>query len=71
MDRGHTCDSLRLYEGFAWYVPSHMRPFLFGCHISFCYVFALKAVRGHDFWPHLEMCPERSDLLPLYSTMEP
>ena len=22
-------------------------------------------VRGHYFWPYLEMCPEQSDLLPL------
>ena len=26
--------------------------------------FALKGMRGHDFWTHLEMCPEQSDLLP-------
>ena len=63
MDRGHTCDNLGSYEGFTWYVPSHMRPFLFGYHVSFCYFFALEVVRGHDFWPHLEMCQEQSDLL--------
>ena len=38
---------------------------MFGCHISFCYIFVLKVVRGHDFWKHLEMCPEWTDLLPL------
>ena len=31
------------------YVPSHVGPFLFGCHISFCCFFALKVMRGHDF----------------------
>ena len=42
-----------------------MSPFLFGYHISFCYFYALKVLRGHDFWPHLEMFPEWSDLFPL------
>ena len=42
-----------------------MRPFFFGCHISFCYFFSLKVVRGDDFWPHLEMCTNGSDLLPV------
>ena len=41
-----------------------MRPFLFGCHISFCCFFALKVMRGHDFWTHLKMCLELVDLLP-------
>ena len=56
--RGHTCHNLGSHEGCTQYVLSHMRPFLFGYHISFCYVFAVEVVRGHDFWPHLEMCPE-------------
>ena len=46
-------------------MPSHMRPFLFGCHISFCCFFALKMMRGHDFWTHLKMCVVIFDLLPL------
>ena len=33
--RGHIGHDLESYEGFAWYVPSHVRPFLFGCLISF------------------------------------
>ena len=41
-----------------------MRPFLFGCHISFCLFFALKVMRGHDFWTHLKMCVIIFDLLP-------
>ena len=52
------CDKWGSYKGFTWYVPSHMRQFLFGCHISFCYFFALEVMRGHDFWPHFEMYPE-------------
>ena len=59
--RGHNLGS---YEGFAWYVPSHMRPFLFGCHISFCCFFALKVMRGHDFWTHLKMGVVIFNLLP-------
>ena len=42
-----------------------MRPFLFRYHISFYYFFALKVVRGNDFWTHLEMCWWIFDLLPL------
>ena len=38
--------------------------FVFGCHISFCCFFALKVVRGHDFWTHLQTCTELVDLLP-------
>ena len=64
MGRGHIGHDLGSYEGFAWYVPSHMRPFLFGCHISFCWFFALEVVRGHDFWTHLQMCTELVDPLP-------
>ena len=41
-----------------------MRPFLFGCHISFCCFFALKVMSGHDFWTHLKMCVVIFDLLP-------
>ena len=63
--RGHIGHDLGSHEGFAWYVLSHMRPFLFGCHISFCFFFfALKVVRGYDFWIHLKMCTELVDLLP-------
>ena len=60
-----TCHNLGSYEGFTQYVVSHMRPFLFGYHISFCYLFALKLVSGHDFWTHLKMCVIIFDLLPL------
>ena len=64
MGRGHIGHDVGSYEGFTWYVPSDMRPFLFGCHISFCYFFALEVVRGHDFLTHLQMCMELVDLLP-------
>ena len=57
--------NLGSYECFTQYVPSHMRPFLFGCHISFCYIFMLKEVRRHEFWTHLKMCMIIFDLLPL------
>ena len=43
---------------------SHMRPFLFGCHISFYWFFALEVMRGHEFWTHLQTCTELVDLLP-------
>ena len=62
--RGHRCDSMGSYEDFTWYVSSHMRPFLFGCHISFCCFFALEVTRGHDFWTHLKMCVIIFDLFP-------
>ena len=65
MGKGQTDHNLGSHEGFTQYVPSHMRPFLFGYHISFCYFFALEVVRGHDFWTHLKMCMELVDLLPL------
>ena len=42
-----------------------MRPFLFGCHISLCSIFALEEVRGHEFWTHLKMFMITFDLLPL------
>ena len=64
MGRGHIDHDMRSHEGFSWYVPSHMRPFLFGCHISFYWFFALEVMRGHDFWTHLQTCPELVDLLP-------
>ena len=64
MGRGHRCDNVGSYGDFTWYVSSHMRPFLFGCHISFCCFLALELVRGHDFWTHLQTCPELVDLLP-------
>ena len=51
-------------QDFTWYVPSHMRPFLFGCHISFYWFFALEVMRGHEFWTHLQTCLELVDLLP-------
>ena len=53
MGRGHIDHDMGSHEGFSWYVPSHMRPFSFGCHISFCLFFALEVTRGHDFWTHL------------------
>ena len=62
--RGHISHDLGSYEGFAWYVLSHMRPFLFGCHISFCCFFALEVVRGRDFLTHLKMCVVIFNLLP-------
>ena len=46
VSRGHIGHNLGSHESFAWYVLSHMRPFLFGCHISFCCFFALKVVRS-------------------------
>ena len=64
MHGGHTCHNWVSFEGFTYYVPSHMRPFLFGYHISSCYFFALEVVRGHDFWTHLKMCVIIFDLLP-------
>ena len=68
MGRGHTGHNLGSYEGFTLYVPSNMRPFLFECHISFCYFFALEVVRDHNFWTHLETCTELFDLLLLTLT---
>ena len=64
MGRGHIGHDMGSHEGFAWYVLSHMRPFLFWRHISFCWFFALEVIRGHDFWTHLQMYPELVDLLP-------
>ena len=57
------CNNLGSYEGCAQYVLSHMRPFLFECHISFCYIFAVEEVRGHEFRRHLKMCIVTFDLL--------
>ena len=53
------------YEGFTQYVLSWMRPFLFGCRISLCSIFAVEEVRGHEFWTHLKMCVLIFDLLEL------
>ena len=64
MGGGHTGYDLESYEGFAQCVLSHMRPFLFGYHISFCYFFEPKVVRGHNFWIHLKMCVIIFNLLP-------
>ena len=64
MGRGHIGHDIGSHEGFSWYVLSHMRPFLFGCHISFYWFFALKVMRGHYFWTHLQMCPKLVELLP-------
>ena len=64
MGRGHIDHDMGSHEGLSWYVLSHMRPFLFGCHISFCLFFALEVMRGHDLWTHLQTCPESVDLLP-------
>ena len=63
MGRGDTCHNLGSYEGITQYVPSHMRPFLFGYLISFCSIFAVEEVRGHEFWTHLKMCALIFDLL--------
>ena len=64
VDRGHIGHDSRSYEGFAWYVPSHMRSLLFRCHISFCCFLALEVMRSHDFWTHLKMYVIIFDLLP-------
>ena len=53
------------HMSFTQYAPSHMRPFLFGYHISFCYIFTVKEVRGHDFWTHFKMCGLIFNLIPL------
>ena len=63
MGRGHTGHNAGSYEGFTQYVLSHRRPFLFGYHISLCYIFAVEEVRGHEFWTHLKMCVLIFDLL--------
>ena len=63
MGRGHTDHDLGSYEGFIQFVPSHMRPFLFGYHIILCCIFALKEVRDRKFWTHLKMCVITFDLL--------
>ena len=65
MGRGDTCHNLGSYEGVTQCVPSHMRPFLFRYHNSFCSIFAVEEVRGHEFWTHLKMCALIFDLLPL------
>ena len=46
MGRGHIGHDLGSHKGFAWYVLSHMRPFLFGYHISFCSFFVLGSGEG-------------------------
>ena len=56
VSRSHTGHNLGSHEGFTQYVPSHVRPFLFGYHISFYYFFALEVVRGLIFghiWKHV------------------
>ena len=68
--RGHTCLNPGSYESFTQYVLSHMRPFLFGYHISLCYIFALEEVRGHEFWMHLKMFILIFDLLPFIMNNE-
>ena len=65
MGRGDKCHNLESYEDFIQYFLSHMRPFVFGYHISLCPIFALKEVRGHEFWTHLKMCTLIFDLLSL------
>ena len=64
MGRGHIDHDMGSYEGFSWYVVSHMRPFLFGCHISFYLFFELEVMRSHDLWTHLQTCTESVDQLP-------
>ena len=61
--RGHTGHNLRSHEIFTQYILSHMRTFLFGYHISLCYIFGLKEVRGCEFWMHLKMFILIFDLL--------
>ena len=63
MGRGCMGHSVGSYVSFTQYVLSHMRPFLFGYHISLCSIFALKDVRSHEFWRHLKMCAVTFDLL--------
>ena len=58
------------YESFTQYVPSHMRPFLFGYDISLCYIFALEEVRGHEFWMYLKVFILIFDLLPFIMNNE-
>ena len=65
MGKGHTGHYEGSYESFTQYVLSHVRLFLFGYHLSFCSIFALKEVRGHEFWTHLKMYILIFDLLPL------
>ena len=57
-------DTIWSHDGFTQYDLSHIRPFLFGYHTSFCYIFAVKEVRGHEFWAHLKMFIVIFDLLP-------
>ena len=64
MGRGHAGHNLGSYMGFMQYVLSHRRPFLFECHLSFYCIFAVREVRGHEFWQHLKMCIITFDLLP-------
>ena len=61
--RGRMGHNLGSYQGFTQYVLSHMRPFLFGYRISLCSIFALEAVRSHEFWRYLKMCVVTFDLL--------
>ena len=65
MGRGDTCHNLESCEGFIQYFLSHARPFVFGYHISLCFIFALEEVKGHEFWTHLKMCVLIFDLLSL------
>ena len=45
--------------------PKSYETIFFGYHISFCSIFAVEEVRGHEFWTHLKMCTLIFDLLPL------
>ena len=63
--RGHIGHNLGSHESFTLYVQSHMRPCFFEGHISLCYIFAVKEVKGHDFWTHLKMCIIIFNPLPL------
>ena len=56
--------NLGSYDCFTQYVPSDMRPFLFGYNISLWYFFPLVEVRGHYLWAHLKMFIITFDLLP-------
>ena len=57
VDIGGTNEILGAYESHALSLLNEMIPFLSGYHISFCYFFSLKVVRGPDFCVKLKMFP--------------
>ena len=62
--RGNIGHNLGSYEGFAWYVLSHMRHFCLGVIFHSVTLLHFEVVRGHDFWTHFKVCMELVDLLP-------